>query len=1430
MFSLKVQKNASSSGGSKWETPFRFLIVLAAITAMIMPATGYMVSAQQEDHPWHEVRTVDMVDYGLTGPEGLAFSPDANAFLLWEADGNVAGITMYEDPVDTQGLSIPVEDARNIAFNERTNKLFVLSANDTELEEFPVDEKGLPVSSQGPTRRHNVNTVNLQAAEGLTFDPATGRMFVLRGQGNQLVIVAPDAGAGFDGSTAMRGGRVTRINLNGLGATSLQGIAFNPSNGNLYLLDPADQRLYEVTQAGQKVSEFDLSSLQLSNPQGIVFAPSVDRTDDPGNQNLFILNETPVRTSRTSPASNFKFVSLQAASTISQIVELALVAPAALPSGTPFLPSTLVKTINMNNTAWNPSSPDPSGIDFWPHLNRFLTTDSEVEEMPPYWQGKNVFSPTTSGTLVSTCTTYTSGSVNGAWNNYTAEPTGIAVNPITNRIYISDDGSGGRFFEINLGPDGNYCTSDDIVTQMNIATDLEDVAYGNNTLFIAGGVDAEVWMFNLGPNRVIGGGDDGPLTHFDTAAWGFNDLEGIGFNADAGTVLLASSKGSESYIGEATPSGTLLRAYDVSFMGGSGNLRSDITYAPSSADPNIKNIYIVSRGIDNGANPNENDGKWWEIDIGSAPSNTATPSSSPTFGPSPTPTNTPTATITQTATGTSTLPPGVSANPMYASFSSSGTLGGVAFADEDIMRFDGSSWSLFFDASDVGVTADAFGFTLLNANTLLLNFNSAVTLNGIAVTPNDIVQFNATSLGATTAGTFSMYLDGSDIGLDTTAENLDSVSVLPDGRILISTTGNPSVPGVTGNDEDILAFTPTTLGDNTSGTWAMYFDGSDVGLADTSSEDIDALDVVAGNIYLSTLGDFSVAGIAGALNDVFICSPTSLGDVTSCTFQPALYFDGSTWGLGTNNMDAFAFLALGPIPTATPSGTPAPTGTATGTPTVTPTITPPAGASNSPMYASFSSSGTLGSVAFADEDILRFDGSTWSLFFDGSDVGATADAIGFTVVNQNIFLLSFDAAATLSGIAFTPNDIAQFNATSMGATTAGTFSMYLDGSDIGLDTTAENIDAISVLQDGRILISTGGNPSVPGVTGNDEDIMAFTPTTLGDNTSGTWAMYFDGSDVGLADSSSEDVNALDVVNGNLYLSTTGNFTVNGTLGTNNDVFICSPTSLGDVTACTFQPALYFDGSTWGLGTNNLDAFTFLTLGPTPTPTNTGTPTRTPTPSSTPTSTLTPTATATFTATLPPTVGPSPTNTGTPTATGTATNTATPTTTPTATNTPTPTFTSVPPTGNLLINPGFELDGNSDGLPDNWSANSLFTRSNESVHDGNFAGKFSSTSGVSINILQTVNNLTAGTTYNVSGWVNIPQPAGTSFRYQLKIEWRNGSTLIVRDTVAEYAGVTNGWTQTTGNVVAPAGTTNARILLAITGLNGTFYVDDFFFSP
>lgn len=228
----------------------------------------------------------------------------------------------------------------------------------------------------------------------------------------------------------------------------------------------------------------------------------------------------------------------------------------------------------------------------------------------------------------------------------------------------------------------------------------------------------------------------------------------------------------------------------------------------------------------------------------------------------------------------------------------------LAYRDEDILSWNGLHYDMVFDGSAVGLpaSADIFAFEVDSANhRILMAFAASLTIPGIAgaVDATDIVAYDQTT------GAFSLYFDGSDVGLDSTADRIDALELLADGRLLLSTRGNPTVPGITGlADEDLLAFTPTSLGDTTSGTWALYFDGSDVALNTTADEDVDAAAVDGdGGIYLSTLGNFAVAGLSGQDEDVFVCTPTSLGPKTTCSGF-TLFFDGTAPGLGADDLDA----------------------------------------------------------------------------------------------------------------------------------------------------------------------------------------------------------------------------------------------------------------------------------------------------------------------------------------------------------------------------------------------------------------------------------------------------------------------------------------------------------------------------------------------
>ena len=143
------------------------------------------------------------------------------------------------------------------------------------------------------------------------------------------------------------------------------------------------------------------------------------------------------------------------------------------------------------------------------------------------------------------------------------------------------------------------------------------------------------------------------------------------------------------------------------------------------------------------------------------------------------------------------------------------------------------------------------------------------------VTNADIIRFTPTALGDITAGSFSWYFDGSDVGLTQAAENIDAISFAPDGRLLFSTSGNLGVTGVSAVDEDITAFTPTQLGATTSGSFAWLFRWLRCWLSHSSTEDTDGLwvDPLTGKLYLSTEGAYAVTGVSGDGADIFICTP-----------------------------------------------------------------------------------------------------------------------------------------------------------------------------------------------------------------------------------------------------------------------------------------------------------------------------------------------------------------------------------------------------------------------------------------------------------------------------------------------------------------------------------------------------------------------------
>jgi hypothetical protein len=235
-------------------------------------------------------------------------------------------------------------------------------------------------------------------------------------------------------------------------------------------------------------------------------------------------------------------------------------------------------------------------------------------------------------------------------------------------------------------------------------------------------------------------------------------------------------------------------------------------------------------------------------------------------------------------------------------------------------------------------------------------------------------------------------------------------------------------------------------------------------------------------------------------------------------------------------------------------------------------------------------------------DIISYDGSRFQLFFDGSDVGlAGADIDAFAVMGENQFLMSFASSVTIEGVGtFLGSDIVLFQAESLGENTAGTFSLFLKGSDVGLPTSSlGNIDALDLLEDGTLVFSTAGNVTLPFEEGlvsiRDEDLVQIIPDADGNFANGTLQLYFRGGNVGLT-FDSEDLNAVSIDGPQIRFSTMGSFFIESQNigGSREDVLTFNATALGEDTAGAYV-GITFDGSVVAGTTFSLDALDFATF-------------------------------------------------------------------------------------------------------------------------------------------------------------------------------------------------------------------------------------------
>ncbi|MGA9346598.1 MAG: SdrD B-like domain-containing protein [Nocardioidaceae bacterium] len=293
------------------------------------------------------------------------------------------------------------------------------------------------------------------------------------------------------------------------------------------------------------------------------------------------------------------------------------------------------------------------------------------------------------------------------------------------------------------------------------------------------------------------------------------------------------------------------------------------------------------------------------------------------------------------------------ATHFYVSFSGTTPVPGLGNVDdEDVVYFNAGTWSMYFDG-----TAHGLG-TSGNLDIDAISFASGA-LAPVAAPPSPPLYFSTAGNGPVpglggpfddadiyngTGSTFSRVFDASSASLPGGA-NIDGYDRVDATHFYMSFSAtNTAVPGL-GNvqDEDVVYYN--------NGVWSVYFDGTARSLT-ANNQDLDAISIVGGVLYFSTLGNTNPPGVSGSADDADIYSwnGTSFARV----------WDASAAGFaGSVNTDGFVRI----------DGT--------------------------HFYLSFSNTTTtvpvLGTVE--DEDVVYYNAGAWSVYFDGTARGLTLSSL-----------------------------------------------------------------------------------------------------------------------------------------------------------------------------------------------------------------------------------------------------------------------------------------------------------------------------------------------------------------------------------------------------------------------------------------------------
>ncbi len=149
------------------------------------------------------------------------------------------------------------------------------------------------------------------------------------------------------------------------------------------------------------------------------------------------------------------------------------------------------------------------------------------------------------------------------------------------------------------------------------------------------------------------------------------------------------------------------------------------------------------------------------------------------------------------------------------------TLGGVDCTERDLIRYDGTNFSKLLDGSAIGIPDGAHinAATQLSNGSIIFSLDIPASIEGLSIKANDLIKYDGSS--------FSLYFSGSDHGIPESA-NIDGVWVGSTVDILFSLDIPCSLNGLEVGAQDVIRWSAGSFSLYFDGLSAGIPEGSDV--------------------------------------------------------------------------------------------------------------------------------------------------------------------------------------------------------------------------------------------------------------------------------------------------------------------------------------------------------------------------------------------------------------------------------------------------------------------------------------------------------------------------------------------------------------------------------------------------------------------------